>query len=152
MWSRHSLMQSATQNFVPRRYFFVRYRVGTSGTEIYRIFVPWPKVPATPVEPSCGTELCGTSTVAARSSVVQQRARRADQGKVRRRSCAPATCRKFPRPSRRGKRTGYPSHTAILPSVSCRYLRIPQIFGDHRNSVRDYSYAPSLTTTSRQCP
>ena len=87
---RHSLMQSATQNFVPRRYFFVRYRVGTSGTEIYRIFVPWsksfgsgkllyrlctsgndiyrifvpwPKVPATPVEPSCGTELCGTSTV-----------------------------------------------------------------------------------------
>eukprot|EP01050_Picozoa_sp_SAG11_P020213 SAG11_NODE_3369_length_2493_cov_2.073935_2_plen_92_part_00 len=40
MLIRHSLTQSATQKFVPRRYFFVRYRVGTSGPEIYRIFAP----------------------------------------------------------------------------------------------------------------
>eukprot|EP01050_Picozoa_sp_SAG11_P002962 SAG11_NODE_157_length_14147_cov_8.545202_24_plen_219_part_01 len=38
---RHSLIRSATKNFVPGRYFFVRYRVSTSGNEIYRIFVPW---------------------------------------------------------------------------------------------------------------
>eukprot|EP01050_Picozoa_sp_SAG11_P041388 SAG11_NODE_18525_length_488_cov_1.555270_1_plen_80_part_01 len=40
---RHSLIRSATKNFVPSRYFFVRYRVSASGNEIYRIFVPWSK-------------------------------------------------------------------------------------------------------------
>eukprot|EP01050_Picozoa_sp_SAG11_P040698 SAG11_NODE_17842_length_507_cov_1.509804_1_plen_138_part_01 len=34
---RHSLMRFATKNFVPRRYFFVRYQLSTPGTEIYRI-------------------------------------------------------------------------------------------------------------------
>eukprot|EP01050_Picozoa_sp_SAG11_P026280 SAG11_NODE_6237_length_1355_cov_2.750796_1_plen_194_part_00 len=40
---RHSLMRFATKHFVPRRYFFVRYRVSTSRNEIYRNFVPWSK-------------------------------------------------------------------------------------------------------------
>eukprot|EP01050_Picozoa_sp_SAG11_P020592 SAG11_NODE_3499_length_2409_cov_9.797403_1_plen_133_part_10 len=40
---RHSLIRYATKNFVPSRYFFVRYRVSASGNEIYRILVPWSK-------------------------------------------------------------------------------------------------------------
>ena len=87
------------------------------------------------------------------------------RGIVRWRSCAPATCRKFPRPSWRGNRTCYPPRTVILPPVSCTASGscVPGLtsrqqtcvstthphllHGDHRNSVRDYSYAPSLTTT-----
>ena len=107
---RHSLMRFATKNFVPRRYFFVRYRVSTpgpeiyrifvpwsksfgsgkllyrlctSGTQIYRIFVPWPKVPAIDVSfpgPLLRNQAVEPSSVEpGRSSVVQQRARRADQ-------------------------------------------------------------------------
>eukprot|EP01050_Picozoa_sp_SAG11_P003565 SAG11_NODE_204_length_12459_cov_6.526133_14_plen_133_part_00 len=69
LWERY------ISNFVPWSKSFgsgkLLYRLCTSENEIYRIFVPWPKVPAidvsfpafrgtTHVEPSCGTELCGT--------------------------------------------------------------------------------------------